>query len=124
MTENKFIRENKKFSKIQGIGFGFKGIIYCIKKDKNVRHKWIIAIIVIIISMLTNISQVNWFIVLLICGIMISLEMTNSAFEKFLDLMYPEYNKEIGEIKDITAGVVQTMSYVAIIIGFTIFIIK
>ncbi len=74
--------------------------------------------------MLTNISQVNWFIVLLICGIMISLEMTNSAFEKFLDLMYPEYNKEIGEIKDITAGVVQTMSYVAIIIGFTIFIIK
>lgn len=76
----------------------------------------------IIISILTGIGQIQWFVVLVICGIMISLEMINTAVEYTIDLMYPDYNEKAGIIKDTMAGAIQIMSYVAIIIGFAIFI--
>lgn len=53
---------------------------------------------------------------------MISLEMINTAIENTIDLIHPEFNEKAGLIKDSVAGAIQIMSYVAIIIGFAIFI--
>ncbi|MDP3057193.1 MAG: diacylglycerol kinase [bacterium] len=116
------MEERKKLSKIESIKCGFNGIKYCVQKDKTCKGKCIISAVVIIISLLLNISQIKLFIVLLLCGINISLEMINDAIEKTIDLIHPEYNEKAGLIKDIASGAVQVMCIIAIIIGLAIFI--
>lgn len=112
----------KKLSKIESIKCGFNGIKYCVQKDKTCRGKCIIATIVITITLLLGITQAKLFIVIMLCGINIALEMVNAAFENIVDLVHPEYSEIAGLIKDIASGAVQIMCFVAIIIGFSIFI--
>lgn len=114
--------KRKKLSKIESIKCGFNGIKYCWQYDKTFRGKCIISAVVIIISLWVDISQAKLFIVLMLCGINVAMEMVNAAIENFVDLVHPEFYEKAGLIKDISSGAVQGVSIVAIIIGFAIFI--
>jgi len=59
----------------------------------------------------------------LITGVF-SLELFNTAMEKFLDLFYPEKNEKVKNIKDLMAGGVAIVSIGAGIIGIIIFLPK
>lgn len=116
------MEKRKKLTKIESIKCGFKGIKYCWQEDKTFRGKCIIAAMVIAISLLSGLSQTSLFIIIILCGINISLEMVNAAIENIIDLIHPEFNEKAGLIKDIASGAVQAVSITAIIIGFAIFI--
>jgi diacylglycerol kinase len=57
-------------------------------------------------------------------GLVISLEMINSAIENLVDLVSPEYNKLAGKAKDIAAGAVLVAAICAAIVGLIIFLPK
>jgi diacylglycerol kinase len=48
------------------------------------------------------------------------LELFNRGFEKLVDLISPDYNKEFGKVKDIMAGVVLLTSIMAIVVSLLI----
>ena len=50
---------------------------------------------------------------------MIILELFNNNFERLIDLISPEYQKEFGEIKDTMAGVVM-LSFILMVIVATL----
>ncbi|MDD4784281.1 MAG: diacylglycerol kinase [Candidatus Paceibacterota bacterium] len=60
---------------------------------------------------------------ILIAGVF-SLELFNTAIERFLDLFYPGKNETVKNIKDLIAGGVAIVSIGAGIIGGIIFIPK
>lgn len=83
-----------------------------------------VSLIAIIGGFYFKISNTEWLVSLILITGVFSLELFNTAMEKFLDLFYPEKNEKVKNIKDLMAGGVAIVSIGAGIIGIIIFLPK
>ncbi|MFA8301345.1 MAG: diacylglycerol kinase family protein [Hyphomicrobiales bacterium] len=104
--------------------YAFNGLIILLKEEQNARIHFIAAIIAIILGFLLEINTLEWAVILLLIGIIISLEMINSAIERIANFVCEEKNEQIKRIKDLAAGAVLVMAIIAVIIAIIIFIPK
>ncbi|SDP55752.1 diacylglycerol kinase family protein [Halobacillus aidingensis] len=116
----------KDRKKKTGIGFRFawNGIKEVYESERNFRIHLSVALLVIIAALVFGLSKWEWITILLTVGMVLSLEMVNTAMERLLDFYHPEHHPIIGSIKDITAGAVLIASIGAVIIGIIIFLPK
>ena len=112
----------KRFFK--GFGYAFCGIISAVKKEQNLLIELIVASITIILGFLLNISTIEFCIVVITIGIVISLELVNSAIEYTVDMAMPEMHPLAKIAKDVAAGSVLFFSICAFIIGLIIYLPK
>lgn len=77
--------------------------------------------LVLIASFILEISKIEFLLILGISAVLFSLELTNTAIERLADKVSPEYNVQIGMVKDVMAGAVLVSCIFAIIIGLVIF---
>jgi diacylglycerol kinase len=110
-------------SKLQhSFGYAIKGILVAFKEQRNLKVHTAIAIIVIVAGFYFSVQSWEWVVLLLCIGIVISLELMNSAIENLVDLVTQERKPLAGKVKDIAAGAVLVVSIAALIIGVIIFL--
>jgi diacylglycerol kinase len=112
--------ENKNF--LNSIRIAFWGIKSALKKERNFRIQFLIAIIVIILMVVLELNTIEKSILLLTIFVVLSLELINSQIEKILDLIQPEIRQKIKTIKDLSAGAVLFSVFGSIVIGILIFL--
>lgn len=66
----------------------------------------------------------EWFIVLILIGGMLSLELVNAAIERVVDLTTTEWHPLAKQAKDLSAGAVLIYAIVSALIGMLLFIPK
>lgn len=110
----------KKF--FNAVLFALQGIRQFFSRDKNGRIQLVIGIIAIILGFTVSLTSYQWLLVLLCIGMVISLEMINSAIERYCDLVTTDFHPGIKIIKDVAAGAVLVASIMSLIIGLIIFI--
>jgi undecaprenol kinase len=111
----------KKGKLIKSFGYAFSGLMYAAKNERNVQIHFCAAIVVLVCGLYFRITNVEWLILLLTIGGVISLEMMNTAVEKAVDLATEDFHPLAKLAKDIAAGAVLVLSIVAVIIGGIIF---
>ncbi len=111
-------------NRIRSFGYAFKGIKAVFGKEVNMNIHLIMTALVIICGFVFMISITEWMLCIVCFGVVISLEMVNSAIENLVDLVSPEKNKIAGKIKDISAGAVLIAAICAAIVGLFIFVPK
>lgn len=117
------MKEDPSYKKrIASFGYAFKGIAYAFKSQPNMRIHGVIFLLVIAAGFYFGISVADWLVILLVSGLVFSLEILNTAAEFFLDKYYPDYSENTGKIKDMTAGAVLMAAVFAAIAGLIIFI--
>ena len=102
--------------------FALQGIIQFLSRDRNGKIQMVIGISAIILGFTVSLSSFQWLLVLFCIGLVISLEMINSAIERFCDLVTTDFHPGIKIIKDVAAGAVLVASITSLIIGLIIFI--
>ena len=102
--------------------FALQGIIQFFSRDRNGKIQMVIGISAIILGFTVSLSSFQWLLVLFCIGLVISLEMINSAIERFCDLVTTDFHPGIKIIKDVAAGAVLVASITSLIIGLIIFI--
>ncbi len=112
----------KKF--IRSFYYAWHGIKYSFIYEQNFRFHFFSAIIVTAAAAILRCSNGEWLIVLICIGMMLSLEMLNTALEKFCDLYTNETHPQIKTIKDVSAGAVLVAAIVSAICGAIIFVPK
>ena len=120
------MKSQEKFSwKKRGKSFiyAFQGITHAFKTQHNLWIHLSIASVVIICGFIFNLSITRWCIILFAIGFVIVTELINTALEKIVDFISPEYNEKAGIIKDIGAVAVLISSLFAAITGLIIKII-
>lgn len=110
----------KKFG-VNTFNNAINGIIYTIKSETNMKIHLFCAILVLILSLITDISKLEIILIILLISIVISLELVNTAIEKIVDVISPEYSEIARIIKDIAAGAVLVVSLASIAIAYLIF---
>jgi diacylglycerol kinase len=98
-----------------------RGIFWGIAKDRNTKIHLAVVAITITIAILLKISRVEFIIISILCFLSICMELFNNGVERFIDCLHPGYNKELGRIKDLMAGMVLLIDFLAIVIAVLIF---
>ena len=110
----------KKF--LNSADFALQGIRRFFSNEKNGQIQAVFGLAAILLGFIFSITAFQWLLVLFCIGLVISLEMINSAIEKFCDLVTTDYHPGIKIIKDVAAGSVLVASLFSLITGLVIFI--
>jgi diacylglycerol kinase len=102
--------------------FALQGIKQFISRDRNGKIQIVFGAIAIILGFTVSLTSFQWILVLFCIGLVISLEMINSAIERYCDLVTTDFHPGIKTIKDVAAGAVLMASITSLIIGLIIFI--
>ena len=117
----------KKFSisnRLKSFAYAWKGISYSILTQHNFLIHIGFTITAILLGFLLRISDFEWIAIIIIIGIVMSLEILNTAIEELVNLVSPERNKTAGIVKDLAAGAVLISAIAAFIVGVIIFLPK
>ncbi len=104
---------------LKSFSYAFKGIALALKQ-RNMKVILCCAVLTVIAAVILKVNANHWCILLICIGLVISLEMINSAVEGIVDLISPDYNEKAGNIKDMAAGAVLVFSVISLIIGILI----
>lgn len=118
------ITPSKKHSVPQAFYHAFKGLQNFFFRERNGKIQLVIGCITVIAAFVLHISPIEWMVILLCIGIVLSLEMLNSAIEKLCDLVHRDFHPVIKIIKDVSAASVLWSSIISAAIGCIIFIPK
>ena len=117
MREKKFSLRNRLYS----FRFAFNGLKVLFLEEHNSRIHLVIALVVIMAGFLCKITNYEWLAILLSLGLVISLEIVNTALEKIADFISPEYDLRIKVIKDLAAAGVMVGAFAAVGVGLVVF---
>lgn len=106
---------------IRGFKYALLGLGHILRTEQNARIHLVVAIIVLILGLLLGVSPAELAAIFFAIIIVFVAEVLNTAIEKMLDLIEPEFNGKIAIIKDMSAGAVLVAATGAAIIGIVIF---
>lgn len=107
---------------VKSFQYALEGIHYALRHDQNLVIHFIIACVVILLSIILDVTPFEMGILGVTILVVISTEMINSAIEKMVDLITKEHRAEAKIAKDVSAGMVLLTSIGSAVIGILIFL--
>lgn len=114
----------KKDPLYKSFGYAFQGIFNIIRTERNIKIHCAAAILVTIFGIWLQISKTEWMICFILFGLILALELVNTAVEATVDLFTEERKPLAKKAKDAAAGAVLIVAIFAAVIGILIFIPK
>src|SRR3990170_3869285 len=96
--------------------YALVGVVSALKEEPNLKFHFIAGLLVVIISLILNISRTDWMIVIFLIGFVISVELTNTAIEAVVDAFTDKEHPGAKLAKDISAGAVLVAAVTSAII--------
>ena len=109
---------------VKSFKYAFSGLIDTYRTEQSV---WIfipVALIVIFMGFIFKINVYEWIAVILILGIILSLELVNTALEATVDLVTKKYEPLAKKAKDTVSSAVLIFAITSVIVGLIIFLPK
>jgi diacylglycerol kinase (ATP) len=98
------------------------GVLF--REEHNAWVHLLAAVLAVAAGIFFRISLQEWALVAFAIGLVFSAEVFNSALERVCDVVQPEQDKRIGDIKDLCAAAVLICAIAAAAIGLFIFLPK
>ena len=114
----------KKNPLYKSFAYAFEGIFAGIRKERNMKIHCAAAVLVVIAGAVLGISTTEWCICFLLFGLIMSLELVNTAVEAVVDLVTEEKKPLAKLAKDTAAGAVLIAAIMAAVTGVIIFLPK
>ncbi len=115
---------DKKKSIFASFGHALDGIKASFTTEYHMIIHGYVAVCVIIAGALFQISYIEWLICLILIGMVIALELVNTAIEAVTNMITTDNNFYAKTAKDVSAGAVLVMSIISALIGLIIFLPK
>lgn len=112
----------KKDPLYKSFGYAFQGISNTIRTERNIKIHCAVAILVTIFGVWLQISKTEWMICFILFGLILALELMNTAVEATVDLCTEDRRPLAKKAKDAAAGAVLIAAIFAAVIGLMIFI--
>jgi len=108
-------------SVLKSFGYAFKGFATAVREQRNLKIHLCVALFVVAFGFWLNISGMDWCIILIMVGLVISAELFNTSLESLIDLVTKERHPLAGKVKDIAAAAVLILSVISVIVGVIVF---
>lgn len=104
--------------------YALNGLRYFFGSDRNGKIELGCALSVIALGYIFRVSKLEWCLITVCIGMVLALEMFNTAIEKMADIVQPEYSTPVKIVKDVAAGAVMLAAAGSLIIGLIVFVPK
>lgn len=102
-----------------------RGILTLFKDSSNALIQLVTGVIVIIMGFILKVSSLEWVAIIVVIGLVLSMEAINTALERLSDYACNnEVHPLIKKVKDISAAAVLIVALVALAVGLIIFLPK
>lgn len=102
--------------------YAFEGICAAVREEPNLKFHLLFSLLVLGAAFYFKVSFPDWIILIIMIGLVLAVEMTNTAVEAIVDSFTPDTHPRAKYAKDIAAGAVLIIALVAAIIGVIIFL--
>lgn len=99
----------------------WRGLTTAFKSEQNFRIQIMVSLVVAGLALYFPLRVWEAILIILLVGWVLTMELLNTAFEYFIDLLKPRLHHYVYAIKDIMAAAVLVSSLVSVAIGFIIF---
>lgn len=106
----------------KSFGYAFEGIFAVIKKERNMKIHCCVMILVLIAGSILQIPIWKWCVCFCLFGLVMALELVNTAVEAVVDLVTEEYKPLAKLAKDAAAGAVLIAAIMAVFAGLAMFV--
>lgn len=120
----KKLQTQGKSSFIESMDHAMDGINYTASHERNFKMELFVMVVVLIAGVYFKVSKLEWLILLLTIGNVLTLELINTSIERCVDLVTKDYHELAKNAKDISAGAVLVMSIISFCVGIVIFLPK
>jgi diacylglycerol kinase (ATP) len=111
----------KKHSLYDSFNCAIRGVIQAVKMERNLRIHLLSAALAIGLGVILDLSRLEFVVLFITIGIVIALELVNTAIEKTIDVVTDEYHPLARIAKDIAAGAVFVSALCATAVGWLLF---
>lgn len=94
--------------------FALAGIVHVWRTQRNLRIEGVLGALAVLVTLWLNVSPAP---VLLACGLVLGLELMNTAVEAVVDLVSPDFHPLAKVAKDAAAGAVLVACLFALLVG-------
>lgn len=101
--------------------YAARGLVYCIKNERNMRIHITAAAIVLSFSFIYDLNRTQYGVLILIMGLVMVCELINTAMEALVNLGSDSYDSLARIAKDVAAGAVLMCSIAAVMVGVSLF---
>ena len=106
---------------LKSFKYAQKGFIKTWREEQNLQIQSMVATLILFLSYYLGLNRMEWIVIILLIGLVMLMELANSAVERIADVLKPRINSYVKEIKDISAAAVMFSSLIAVIVGIMIF---
>ncbi|HIZ56244.1 MAG TPA: diacylglycerol kinase family protein [Firmicutes bacterium] len=114
-------KENGLRGLMKSFVYAFRGIVFCIRNERNMRIHLFAALSVGLFSLKFGLTRTEYALLCLTVGSVIVCEMVNTAIEALVNLETSAYNQFARIAKDVAAGAVLVAAIAAAGTGFALF---
>lgn len=108
----------------ESFNFALKGISHTLKTQRNMRIHFILAFLVLILSLLLDITKNELIILFFSISFVIAAELINTSIEIVINMLSQQYSFQARIAKNIAAGAVFMAAVNFLVIGYLIFFNK
>lgn len=108
--------------RILSFKYALDGLNVAFREEPNFKLHILIALFVILLSYFLEISRVEWIVVIILIGLVLSLELVNKAIEEIIDSFTEAEHPKAKLAKDVSAAAVLIAAISSAVVGFIIFI--
>lgn len=120
------IQDKSKFSLKRfkhSVAYALSGIRQSFKDERNLCVQMAAGVLVILGGIFFNITKSEWLVILVCIGLVLSLELVNTAIERTVDLFCETKHHPLAKYaKDAAAGAVLIFALTAAVIGLIVFL--
>lgn len=109
-------------SLLQSFRYAWQGLRHVWRYEQNFRIQSYIALLVIIGMLLFQVTLGEAIILTMMIVFVLVLEVVNTIFEKFVDILKPRLHMYVGVIKDLMAAAVLLAAVGAVAVALMVFI--
>ena len=99
----------------------YRGMVFVYKHEQNFRVQIFFSILVFAAMFILGLAKGEKIVIALLVLLVLILEILNSVIEKFLDIIKPRMQMQVGIVKNIMASMVFLAVLFAFVIGLIIF---
>jgi diacylglycerol kinase len=111
-------------ARLRGFRHAFRGLKWLVKEEHNAWIHLAVTIVLIPACIWLRLTPAEWIIIIFCIGLVLSMELVNSAVERLADRIDTGPDQLIGQAKDMAAAAVLISAVCSAIIGLIILVPK
>lgn len=106
---------------VDSFNYAIDGMLYAVRTQRNIRIELVATLIILTICFFTDLSKIEFLIILITITMVIFAEMVNTAIECTVDMAANYYHPLAKIAKNVAAGAVLVTAINSVIVGYIVF---